>query len=797
MKIAVIGATGKAGSLIAREARLRGHEVWAVIRPGSAARLEYPYQVIEKDLFEIAPNDLKGFEAVINAFGTSFSKPGEEHLHYNAAEHMVKVFEELPEVRLLTVGGAASLYRDKEKTRLVLDDINPAFKAVPEFAAKGFELIKKSNIKWTYMSPPENFDAGGVRTGKYLLGGDFIIPNSYGESYGSYADFAVAAIDEAEQGKHIQKRFTIVSDSPFYHGNKQLFNLAAYPFFRRYGYMGIFSQGDTGYGSASLYLGSRRGSNALVETGPKLIDFWPIYKGKKVPCSVKTRATELTILTRFGNIYICFAEPGMLLIKGDEGMGLRFYKEMQIDVVKPRVKGAWEVIFRRICSTVFMPLKGRLEVDAPWNAERLTHPVANIDVLPEEGGSFELAIEEFTHAGWVRDSYPNYDEGLRSSNDDWNSFLETIPNFTRELDEKREEYSYALWSLLVGPGGKVKRPLMMMFPTSPGSAWQMCQNAVALGQKDLTLSIELLLNPLDEMSPYGQVIDYYGDMWGVLALTKPPLWGWAIKELMKKHDLKKAVPKEKLNAMYEGYSKNARWYEICRDDDEDGLFQYDHGHESGSDDSTVFNKYMVVESPDLSALMALMYEALGDVALMLDKPKTEADAWYEKSKTTIKKMIDAFWTGERFVGLTNYDHEVVASESYMYYVPIILGKRLPENIIDKMAEDLGMEGELLTPYGLATEKLTSRELKLGAMKLAQGALLPPANILITLGLREAGKTELAKLIAQRYCKTIKDSGPSLLINPFRGNGMFTGSWTCCAYFTLAAMLNDLYKGEKA
>ena len=791
MKIAVIGAAGKAGTLISREARLRGHDVTAIVRTSSKDKLEFPYSIIEKDLFTLTPDDLKDFEAVINAFGTPFDRPGEEHLHFTAAQHMVKVFENLPNVRLITVGGAASLYKDKSKTSLVLEDIPAEYKAVPENAAKGFDIIKQSNINWTYVSPPVNFDSGGVRTGKYISGTDFVIPNASGESYGSYADFAVAVVDELEQKRNIRKRFTIVSDSPFYHGKKQLFNMAVYPFYRRYGYLGVYCQGDGSYGNTALNLGSRHGSTALVNTGPRLIDFWPTYNGEKVPCSVRTSACELTVMTRYGNLYMCFAEPGMLIIKGDKGMGLRFYKEMRSDVIKPKANGSYEVMFRRICSVLLMPKKGKINVDAPWNAERLTHPVALIDVLPEDNGSFELVIDEFVNIAYVKEKYPSYDEGLKSSQEDWKSFLDTIPNFSRELEDKKEEYAYVLWSHLAGPCGKIKRPMMFMFANSVGSSWQMCMNAVALGQKDLALPIELLLNNLDEMTPIGQVMDFYDDMWGSMQVVKPLLWGWAIKLLMKKHDLSKAVPKDKLQAMYSGFALNVSWYENYRDDDNDGLFQYEHGYESGSDDSTVFNENMILESPDLSAFMALSYEALGDIALMLGKPQTEADAWYNKSKETIKKMIDAFWTGERFVALTNFDHKKIETGSYVFYLPIILGKRLPQNIIDKMAEDLSIEGELLTPYGLATEKLSSPDFRLGAMVLAKGSIMPQTNIKIALGLLDAGKPELAKLIANRYCKTVKDMGPSFLMNPFRGSGAYFGSWTCCAYFTLAAMLNDL------
>ena len=170
MKIGIIGATGKAGTLIAREARLRKHDVTAIIRPGSAGRLEYPYPTIERDLFDLTTEDVAPFEVVVDAFGTSFSKPGSEYLHQTAIEKLIAVFEPIPSVRLLVIGGAGSLFTDREGTHRVLEDIPENFRAVPEYAARGLEILRKSSVNWTYLSPPKNFDAGGVRTGKYQTG---------------------------------------------------------------------------------------------------------------------------------------------------------------------------------------------------------------------------------------------------------------------------------------------------------------------------------------------------------------------------------------------------------------------------------------------------------------------------------------------------------------------------------------------------------------------------------------------------------------------------------------------------
>lgn len=49
------------------------------------------------------------------------------------------------------------------------------------------------------------------RTGEYKLGGEELALNSNGESVISYADYAIAMIDEAENANYIGKRFSVVS----------------------------------------------------------------------------------------------------------------------------------------------------------------------------------------------------------------------------------------------------------------------------------------------------------------------------------------------------------------------------------------------------------------------------------------------------------------------------------------------------------------------------------------------------------------------------------------------------------
>ena len=790
MKVSIIGATGKAGSLITKEAIGRDYEVTAIVKPGTSARVPEGCAILEKNLFDLETEDLRPFDVVINAFG---SKPGEAYQHIEATKHLIDIMTPIPDTRLMVVGGAGSLYQDEGKTRLVMDSIPEQWRAVPEAMSVAFRMLKESRLNWTYFSPAANFDPKGKRLGHVMLGTDYRILNADGQSYISSIDYAIAMVDEIANRQFVGKRFTAVSDTSYSAlTDRMAFDISKEPFIRMGGYIGIFTQargffrGGNNYGTGRLYIGTRRGGASQRKTN-ELVRIAPAYKGKKIAYAIHTSPTELVLQTAVGKITCCFPEPNLLYIKGDGGLSLQIDKDMEIhEIMKKRAGKAWEGVFRWTCSCIFNPLVGDLEMDAPWDWEKLTTPLVHGEVLPDEKGNFLLAVDESEPAGFIRDEYPTYDAGLKNVKSDWEQFLEKIPKFISPLDDRREEAAYVLWSHVVGPAGKIKRPLMYMTGYGCASSWQMCQNAVAL-HHNLDLAVELMLNPFDEASPEGQLADFYDDMRGLYQLTKPPLQGWALKWIMKYHDLKQEVSWEKLEQLYQGCAKWADWHMTYRDDDHDGIPQYEHGDESGGDDCTVFQQYPIMETPDLCAYLGLLFEALGDLAGMLDKPEMEQAAWYEKSKTIIRKMIDAFWNGERFVAWIHGTREVIANDSSLYYYPIVLGKRLPQEIIDKMAEDLSVENSFLTPYGFTTEKMTSDNFSTDGM--AKGMIIPPTNLLLITGLFDAGKTELARKAAMRYCRGMRDGGLTMVVSPFNGarGGLFNGSWPSCAYIALAEL----------
>ncbi len=209
MKIAVICANGKEGKMIVQEAIARGADVTAVVRGENRSAAK---KVIRKDLFELCASDLEGFDTVIDAFGAW--TPETLPQHGTSLKHLCDLLSG-KETRLLVVGGAGSLYVNPEHTVQVMDgaDFPEMFRPLASHMGKALEELRtRTDVKWTYISPAGDFQVDGSKTGKYILGGEELILNARGESVISYADYAVAMVDEALCGNHIRQRISVVAE---------------------------------------------------------------------------------------------------------------------------------------------------------------------------------------------------------------------------------------------------------------------------------------------------------------------------------------------------------------------------------------------------------------------------------------------------------------------------------------------------------------------------------------------------------------------------------------------------------
>lgn len=207
MKIAVVAANGRAARKIISEAVNRGMEVTGFGRRDNNTEAQH---YVKKDLFDLTKEDLAGFDAVVDAFGAWTEETLPQHS--TSLAHLSDILSG-SDTRLLVVGGAGSLYLNPEHTKMLVEapDFPDAFKPLANAQGKALsELRQRKDVKWTFISPAADFQADGARTGEYILAGEEFTVNSKGVSAISYADYAIAMVDEIEKGNHIQQRISVL-----------------------------------------------------------------------------------------------------------------------------------------------------------------------------------------------------------------------------------------------------------------------------------------------------------------------------------------------------------------------------------------------------------------------------------------------------------------------------------------------------------------------------------------------------------------------------------------------------------
>lgn len=209
MKIALIGASGHIGSRILSEALSRGHQVTAIVRePSKITTKHNNLHVVAGDVLntEDLAAKLKGHDIVISAFSPGFEKP---FLLVDASSSIIKAVKKAAVDHLISVGGAGSLEVAPGVQLMNTSHFPAAWKNIAQAHADALKVYQaEKDLKWTNFSPAALIEPG-MRTGKFRLGENQLIADAQGNSKISMEDYAIAMMDEAENPKHIKKRFTI------------------------------------------------------------------------------------------------------------------------------------------------------------------------------------------------------------------------------------------------------------------------------------------------------------------------------------------------------------------------------------------------------------------------------------------------------------------------------------------------------------------------------------------------------------------------------------------------------------
>ncbi len=500
--------------------------------------------------------------------------------------------------------------------------------------------------------------------------------------------------------------------------------------------------------------------------------------------NIKTTPSVLKLKTEKGYVKFCFVDTETIRVKG-QGVSLRIKlgddNRGNLASMAEIEQNKWLFnLWPGDTSSVFNLLKGNLVVNDKWN----NGDCINFEITVSADGQdeFELALELYTgpYENVIHDkSFTECEEEVAR---EFNDFLEKTLELPSELESERICAAYLNWSSIVEPHGILKRNGMYMSKNWMLHifSWDHCFNAIALSYKYPELAWDQLMILFDYQDENGAIPDRIDDGDVLWNFCKPPIHGWALQKMMENNGF---VDIDRKKEIYTPLSKWTNWWFDNHDFDQDGVPQYNHGNDSGWDNSTIFKKMYPIESPDLSTFLIKQMEVLAGLARDIGKD-SEALQWQQRADELFKKMMDHFWTEDGFQAVYSGEHKSIKTDSLILYLPLLLGERLSADQIDLLVSNLLAKG-FITEYGPATE--TPESDQYGPDSYWRGPIWAPSTMLLVDGLENSKKSKLAQEVAAKFVKTASKSGFAENFDALTGEGLRDPAytWTSSVFLILA------------
>ena len=553
--------------------------------------------------------------------------------------------------------------------------------------------------------------------------------------------------------------------------------------------------------------------NFIGPTRYDLIRFQPTYRGEPIPFRYEADPALLTLITDRGSVQVCYDGEDLVRFRSGDGLGLRFFIRFEMhELFVDRLDGTIELGFSYGVGAFLMEnLSGITRHDNVWLAPKMVPSDTTVDWLPGDGGLDGYLCHRSDMVERPALPLRPFDACVAEARADFEAWTGKYAVLPAKYAATARYAMYVIWNCYLPASGLLPSNTVYMMRSgglTRAMGWHQSYQAMALW-RDPALCFELLYSMFSMQDEYGMIPDGASDREIEYTSTKPPLQGFALAWILDHVGIEN-VPEAALEKLYGPMCRWIDWWRSFRDTDRDGLVGYAHADESGFDDATIFTRGLPVETPDIAAYLILCLEACGRIAARLGKTE-ESERHLADSKAMLDAMLGAFWTGEKFICLKEGSHEVIDCESICICQPIILGKRLPQEIIDKLADAIGDPERYFTPHGLATESMRSPYYDGGMGGFVLGMPICPVQLLLTLGLYSAGKTELAVRCAEIWLDESlrSEAGPITVYRepvpvPEDGSGfapVFTGdklpggisSWGCAVFLILGEMLGEAEK----
>jgi hypothetical protein len=346
--------------------------------------------------------------------------------------------------------------------------------------------------------------------------------------------------------------------------------------------------------------------------------------------------------------------------------------------------------------------------------------------------------------------YKDFDACAADASADYEKWLAMYPPVNARYEPMKRLAVYMIWICQIAPKGKLKEPAILFTKPTEQACFSWHQVYHAMLMNDPECAAQTLMNLFQNQDEFGELPDLVDDRYVNITATKPPFHGYGLLYLLERIGDK--FTEQQLRSMYTGLERLFGFWAVMRDTDEDGVPQYNHGCESGYDFSAMFAKGVPVETPDIISYMILLAEGLGELASRLNMA-ADAREWRTISLHLLHALTTEFWTGERFIARLSGTHEEVIFDELEAFLPLMLGERLPKNIVERLASDLANPDKYWTPWGLR-----SAPKRVGQSSVIMGF----SQIKILPGLYKAGYRELAANLLRGFCDYGAEHTPGFL-----------------------------------
>ncbi|WP_245979559.1 amylo-alpha-1,6-glucosidase [Gryllotalpicola protaetiae] len=499
------------------------------------------------------------------------------------------------------------------------------------------------------------------------------------------------------------------------------------------------------------------------------------------PAVIAASATTLSWVTDGGRIDAVFETPDTLRLRG---IGLELTVADAAEELTP-FSGAY--LFRD-------PVDGSAVFTSYESGRRYRVTVVRGELRLEGGEALGSAPRAVTVAGaeWdaVVEEYETgrppyreqgaFDDAVVEVMRDFDGFLSAVAPWRSPSTPAAPLAAYVLWSATVEPSGFVGRETILMSKHWMDKVWSWdhCFNALAVVAGLPGAGVDNFLLPFNHQEKSGALPDSVAHSEVLHNFVKPPIHGWALRGLRARAP--ERFDHDTLAEIHRGLAAWSRFW-LSRRVPDHALPHYQHGNDSGWDNSTTFDADRVIESPDLAAFLGVQLDVLADLTdeLSLEGAaewRAEADALFDALQTQL-------WRGDRFVARAAASGRESSSSSLLNVLPLVASDRLRPEIVGALVSRLDAH---LTEWGLATEPTASALYESDGYW--RGPIWAPSTVLVYDGLRAAGHDALAAEVRRRFLRLCERSGFAENFDAVTGDGLRDRAytWTASAYLLLAA-----------